>query len=328
MIKYIYKIPMMWCRTMKNTFELIEYNGIPYPEGYTSKIKEIAGHLDKETIEQAERYSLHTEYSYGKRKFDSPILAKYESLRNANKGGVPQLWKSEEWSKEFALFLIDITSGKNHPEIIEIDPPFNDYADIEHFIKCYKAFEKVIKEAHPNTKFFIENRSGAVYHGGKFVVSKADEIVSLCEAIEKYNLDLGIVLDFQQLLTAERLDTLKFNAAKYKSIIEKIHPYQRFIKGIHIWGKKKSQTGRWVAHCGTLDTYFDGNNESKNAFIGGIERICDDGAVRFLVPEVNSGAEDLKNIIEEIKSAFDELISCLDMTMGRICVSGYVNRNF
>ena len=37
---------------------------------------------------------------------------------------------------------------------------------------------------------------------------------------------------------------------------------------------------------------------------------------------------DIKNIIEEIKSAFDELISCLDMTMGRICVSRYVNRNF
>ena len=48
---------------MKNIFELIEYNGIPYPEGYASRIKEFAGHLDKEEIEQAECYSLHTEYS-------------------------------------------------------------------------------------------------------------------------------------------------------------------------------------------------------------------------------------------------------------------------
>ena len=37
---------------------------------------------------------------------------------------------------------------------------------------------------------------------------------------------------------------------------------------------------------------------------------------------------DVKNIIEEIKNAFDELISCLDMTKGRICVSRYVDRNF
>lgn len=37
---------------------------------------------------------------------------------------------------------------------------------------------------------------------------------------------------------------------------------------------------------------------------------------------------DIKNIIEEIQNAFDELISCLDMTKGRVCVSGYVDRNF
>ena len=59
---------------MKNAFELIEYNGIPYPEGYVSKIKEVAGHLDKEEIEQSECYSLHTEYSYGKRKLDTEPL--------------------------------------------------------------------------------------------------------------------------------------------------------------------------------------------------------------------------------------------------------------
>jgi len=94
---------------MKNIFELIEYNGIPYPEGYVSKIKEVAGHLDKEEIEKTECYSLHTEYSYGKRKLDSPILEKYDILREANKGGVPQLWKSEEWAKEFAEFVCELT---------------------------------------------------------------------------------------------------------------------------------------------------------------------------------------------------------------------------
>ena len=62
-------------------------------------------------------------------------------------------------------------------------------------------------------------------------------------------------MDFPQLLTAERLDTLKFNADKYMSAIEKIHPYQHLIKGIHIWGKKKNPKGRWIAHCGNLDTY-------------------------------------------------------------------------
>ena len=62
---------------MENAFELIEYNGIPYPEGYISKIKEIAGHLDKEEIETEDSYSLHTEYSYRKRNLGSLILMKY-----------------------------------------------------------------------------------------------------------------------------------------------------------------------------------------------------------------------------------------------------------
>ena len=225
---------------MMNAFELIEYNGIPYPEGYVSQIREIAGHLDKEEIESAECYSLHTEYSYGKRKLDSQILDKYKELREANKGGVPQLWKSEDWAREFAAFVCKLTEGKNPPHIIEIHPPFNDYSDIEHFVKCYKVFEKEVKRVYPNTNIFIENRSGAVYRGGRFIVGKANEIVALCEAIEKHHLELGMVLDFPQLLTAEHLDTLSFNVDKYMSAIEKIHPYQHLIKGIHIWGKKKN----------------------------------------------------------------------------------------
>ena len=285
---------------MNNMFELIEYNGISYPKGYVSKIKEVAGHLDKKEIENEDCYSLHTEYSYGKRKFDSTILDKYPILRESNKGGVPQLWKSEEWAKEFAEFICELTSGKNPPHIVEIHPPFNDYADMDSFVRCYKVFEKEIDQVYPNTNIFIENRSGAVYHGGKFVVGKADEIVALCEAIESHNLKLGVVLDFPQLLTAERLDTLNFNEDKYIAAIEKIHPYQHLVKGIHVWGKKKNPKGRWIAHCGTLDTYFDGNVDSKNIFISGIVRICDDGMKRFLVPEVNSGAEDLNSIIMDI----------------------------
>ena len=285
---------------MTNTFELIEYNGIPYPEGYISKIKEIAGHLDKERIEKEECYSLHTEYSYGKRKFESSILEKYKTLREANKSGVPQLWKSEEWAKEFASFVFELTEGKNPPQIVEIHPPFNDYSDIEHFVKCYKVFEKEIRQVYPNTNIFIENRSGTVYRGGRFVVGRADEIVALCKVIENHDLDLGIVLDFPQLLTAERIDTLKFNADKYMAAVKKIYVYQHLIKGIHIWGKKKNPKGRWIAHCGTLDTYFGGNVENKNVFINGIARICDDGSRRFLVPEVNSGVDDLKRIITDI----------------------------
>lgn len=113
---------------------------------------------------------------------------------------------------------------------------------------------------------------------------------------------MGVVLDFPQLLTAENIDPLKFNAEKYQTAVNAILPYRDLIKGIHIWGKKKSATGRWVAHAGNFDTYFGGNVENKVAFLAGIPSICSDDITRFLVPEINSGAEDLSLIISDLSN--------------------------
>lgn len=284
----------------KDSFVFIEYNGVPYPEEYSAEIHEVAGHLDKDTIEDVEKYSLHTEYSYGKRKFDTLRLSAFPVLREANKDGVPQLWKSDEWAGEFAAFIIKLTQDHKSPEIIEIHPPFNDYCSLEEFSERYLIFEQKIHTAYPDTTIVIENRSGAVYHGGKFLVGKAKEIAALGEVIRQRGLKLGIVLDFPQLLTAEGIDTLKFKAEKYQAAIDSIIPYRDLIKGIHIWGKKKSATGRWVAHAGNLDTYFGDNQEVKTLFVSGIEQICNDGEKRFLVPEVNSGASDLDAIMRDL----------------------------
>jgi hypothetical protein len=284
----------------KDSFVFIEYNGVPYPEGYYAEIREVAGHLDKNAIEDVEKYSLHTEYSYGKRKFDTPRLSAFPVLREANKDGVPQLWKSDEWAEEFADFIIGLTQDHNSPEIIEIHPPFNDYCSLEEFAERYLVFEHRIHAAYPDNTIVIENRSGAVYRGGKFLVGKAKEIAALCEIIRQRSLKLGVVLDFPQLLTAEGIDTLKFKTEKYQAAIDTIIPYRDLIRGVHIWGKKKSATGRWVAHAGNLDTYFGDNQEAKALFISGIEQICNDGVKRFLVPEVNSGSTDLDAIVRDI----------------------------
>ena len=131
-------------------------------------------------------------------------------------------------------------------------------------------------------------------------MGKAKEIVALCDTIKDNSLNLGIVLDFPQLLTAEHIDTLKFDKEKYFKAINLIAEYRELIKGIHIWGKKKSDSGRWVSHVGTLDTYFGDNQESKKNFIAGIEQVCNDNKKRFLVPEVNSGATDLAAIISDL----------------------------
>lgn len=281
-------------------FIFVEYNGVPYPEQYVSQISEVAGHFDKQVVDNVDNYSLHTEYSYGKRKFDSDLISKFPVLRNANKDGVPQLWKSEEWAESFADFVIALTEGRTSPKTIEIHPPFNDYCTLDEFIDRYCIFEKKIHAVYPDALIVIENRAGAVYRGGKFLIGKAKEIASLCEQIVQRSINLGLVLDFPQLLTAEGIDPAKFKAEKYNTAIDALLPYRDLIKGIHIWGKKKSATGRWVAHAGNLDTYFLGDSSVKQAFIDGINRICEDGARRFLVPEVNSGADDLAKIIESL----------------------------
>ena len=86
----------------RNKFIFVEYNGVTYPDGFTTNIKEIAAHLDKNNIEFAEKYSLHTEYSYGKRKFDTALISNFTELKSAQKDGVPQLWKTGKWAEQFA----------------------------------------------------------------------------------------------------------------------------------------------------------------------------------------------------------------------------------
>lgn len=228
----------------RKRFIFVEYNGVPYPDGFASGIKEIAGHFDKCEIEKSEKYSLHTEYSYGKRNFNSKSILNLETLKTSHKDGVPQLWKSDKWAEEFAEFVITLTKSKTAPIVVEIHPPFNDYCDIDLFLERYKIFEKKIHERYPETIIVIENRSGAIYKGGRFILGKAKEIAELCQKINDNNINLGVVLDFPQLLTAENIDTLKFNKDKYFSSINTIAEYRQNIKGIHIWGKKKSEKGR------------------------------------------------------------------------------------
>ena len=285
-----------------DNFILVKYNSLPYPEGYTAQIQEVAAHFDKDAIDPQRAYSMHTEYSYGKRKYNTELISKYPALISANKDGVPQLWKSAEWASAFADFIVDLVDGHSAPTIIEIHPPFNDYCSHAEFADRFRIFEHKIHEAYPDVIIVIENRAGSVYHGGRFLVGKAKEIVALCDLIESEALNLSVVLDFPQLLTAENIDPLKFKIEKYQSAIQAIAEHRDLIKGIHIWGKQKSATGRWVAHAGNFDTYFGGNDAVKEIFLSGIREICNNGLPRFFVPEVNSGSSDLEAIIQDLVS--------------------------
>ena len=280
-------------------FRFVQYGNTEYPSGITPELIEHPGHLDKDRIEDAPKYSIHTEYSYGKRNLSSDLVRQFPALCEANKDGVPQLWKSTDWAEQFAGFVIKLTESHAAPLVVEIHPPFNDYCDIDQFLERYQTFERIIHQAYPGTEIVVENRSGAVYRGGRFIVGKGKEIALLCKRIQETGTDLGVVLDFPQLVTAEHLKTNNFDADKYMSAIDAVVPYQSVIKGIHIWGKKQAENGRWVAHCGTLDTYFPDTTD-RDIFIEGIRKVCSDGRARLFVPEVNSGAEDLRAVVSSV----------------------------
>lgn len=279
-------------------FRFVQY-GEGYPDDIVPELIELAGHLDKTIIEDVPNYSLHTEYCYGKRKLSSDLICQFPALCEANKDGVPQLWKSTEWAEQFAEFVINLTEAHAAPTVIEIHPPFNDYCDIDQFLGRYRAFEEKIHKIYPDVEIVVENRAGTVYKGGRFIVSKGREIALLCQRIQETDTKLGVVLDFPQLVTGENIKPDAFDAAKYAAAIDAIFPYQSIIKGIHVWGKRRSATGKWVAHFGTLETYLPNPTDREN-FIAGIRKICSDDNARLFVPEVNSGAEDLQAVVNAV----------------------------
>jgi len=279
------------------SFEMIKYHSQEYPADMPLRIEEIAAHLDVQKVAGALDWSLHTEYSYGKRKFDSEIVSHYPDIISANKDGVPQLWKSKAWASQFADYVIELVNGVKVPKVIEIHPPFNDYTDISGFVSTYSVFEEKIKEHFPDVEILIENRCGSVYKGGKFIVSKLQDVEALCSELSRTGLGLKIAYDVPQIYTAHNAKT----EGEYISLLERTKEIRPFIGGVHLWGKRLSETGRKVSHCGDLTSYF-GDEAVKESFLMAFKDCFDDGTPRKMVLEVNSGNTDLNSIIADLKS--------------------------
>lgn len=127
------------------TFIPVDYHGKSYPPGIKCEVLEIAGHFDKTSIAFADRYSLHTEYSFTKRNMASNLMSKYPVLKGSEYRGIPRLWYSDGWAAEFGEFVIDIVDDRPDPEIIEVHPPFKDYCPTAAcFLDRYAIFEDII----------------------------------------------------------------------------------------------------------------------------------------------------------------------------------------
>lgn len=277
----------------------VKYGNKSYPSGIKPEIKEVPAHFDADERSIESDYSLHTEYSYGKRKMNSGSLKSLEKIKGATKSGVPQLWHDRKWAKEFANYIEKFVGDERDPKYIEIHPPFNDYcSSIQDFTHIYEVFERETLDLFPGTEIVIENRSGTRYRGGSFIISKVEEIIKLSHIIESQNLRLRLVIDFPQLFSSHNLTTGKFSKESILDIVETLKPIRENITGMHIWGKRRGKNGRLLAHMGTLDTYFD-NTGMKEHFLTKVHELFDDKKSRYFVPEVNSKAEDLQEIVND-----------------------------
>lgn len=66
-------------------FEMIKYHTHIYPEDIPLRTEEVSVHFDVSNIKPSLQSSLHTEYSYGKRTFNSELISKFPSLISAQK---------------------------------------------------------------------------------------------------------------------------------------------------------------------------------------------------------------------------------------------------
>ena len=277
-------------------FEMVKYHTQAYPNDIPLRTEECAAHFDITSVSADLRYSLHTEYSYGKRKFDSDLVRHFSTITEAQKAGVPQLWKNEQWASEFAQFVFAL-AGDAVPAVIEVHPPFVDYATFDSFLASYKVFEEAVLERYPDVNILIENRCGSVYKGGKFLVSKLPEIETLCNLIVQNNLRLKIAYDVPQVYTAHNVK----KPEQYIDLLKKTDAFRAQIGGVHLWGKRKSESGRLVAHCGDLTSYFGEDMDLKARFLRAFNTCFDDGIERKMVLEVNSGNDDLLSIVADLR---------------------------
>ena len=280
-----------------STFEMVKYHTQTYPVDISLHAEECAAHFDITSVNSTLKCSLHTEYSYGKRKFDSNLIQQLPNIVAAQKDGVPQLWQGEQWASEFAQFVCTL-AGDAIPAVIEIHPPFSDYASFDSFLASYMVFEAAVLERFPDVSILIENRCGSVYKGGKFLVSKLPEIENLCNLIAQHNLRLKIAYDVPQMYTAHQVK----KPEQYIDLLKKTEAFRDQIGGVHLWGKRKSKSGRLVSHCGDLTSYFNGDVELKVRFLQAFNACFDDGIERKMVLEVNSGNDDLLSIVSDLRN--------------------------
>jgi len=263
----------------------ISYHGLEYPSHINARIKEVAGHFDKDSIPndiEDNKFSLHTEYSAKKRNFTSQLIKQFPTIlesQGEGKSSKPKLWISDDWSREFAYFIIKLVEDKT-PHIIEIHPP-NARVNFKHFSRRYKIFYDVLRLNGIASKILIENRNG-------FSLSKTSDFQMYSDLIDEHNLDLKLILDFPQLLNAEQA---KEDITKLEHTMNTIDAFKHNVDAFHIWGQVQRN-----AHMGDLNDYFNGSRPIKDVFLNSLANLfVESDKDIYFIPEINAGNGDCKH---------------------------------
>jgi hypothetical protein len=267
-------------------------------------VQEIAGNFDKDKVITGSPYSLHTEYSYMPRGFNSKIIKDLNNITTAQRNNVPQLWYSKEWAHEFFIFIERLIGPNDPPEVLEIHPPFRDYCNsFDHFLNVFKVFYDLFHNKYPKTLVLIENRFGTMYKGEKFLLATCADVLEFCGILKRTDISLKIVLDYPQIFSAELINMNNVSLKKILAFNKELSKYRNVIGGFHMWGKRKSGNGRWTPHTGNFDTFFNYNKEMKFEFLHSVSQTFDDDIERYFVPEVNSGEEDVFSIVSDMENS-------------------------
>jgi hypothetical protein len=309
----------------------VKYRNIKYPAGIEVKVHEVSGNFDTEGLTVNTPYSLHTDSASKPKTFSSNIFRGLVHIKSVQKDGVPQLWYDKEWAEDFFIFIERLIGKNRQPEVLEIHPPFINYPIFEDcrlsarkfdyckafkiFLDIFNVFYMQFKEKCPKTTILIENRGSN--WAGRFLLSRASDVFEFASILRDSDSNLKIVLDYPQIFSAAYISS---NNEKKKElqqkgilindeILEKIILLNRELKkckevigGFHMWGKRKDGNGMWRSHAGNFDDLFSNSDKLKHEFLSSVFSTFNDDITRYFVPEVNSGEDDLKSIVKDMKN--------------------------
>jgi hypothetical protein len=263
---------------MAVTFKIVKYGNLE--SNLTPSMDEVAAHFDRIPARHKKQtsVSLHTEYCFAGRKSNEGLLEnadKYSALINSfidtteYKTGenhkIPLLWSSEEWSNEFADFVIEFSHKLGViPKLVEIHPPFKDQVNWDDFVTRYKIFEDKLTSVFNDIEILIENRCGTLYQGSNkrdfnspFLLSRTEGFQVLSNLIRLNDLKLNMILDLPQLLRAhQKTHGLDFKEV-FPELMKSINLVNNHIGAVHLWGygpvtNKYGEIIRAKAHYGGI----------------------------------------------------------------------------